>query len=302
LARTGLPVLLEGETGTGKAYFAELLHVESTRASNTFQVVDLAGLDEGLAGSELFGHAKGAFTGATNRRAGLLASANGGTVFLDEIGKASNSVQAKLLRVIERHEVRSVGEDRVQALDVRFVAATSDPLDGLVGRGTFLRDLHFRLQGHRVVVPPLRERRADIPELAEHFARSAASKCGYADGPPAFDPRVIRALVGAPWPGNLRQLDQAVTTLMTEADGARRVTSKHLRHDLEYLAKLSDGNGSRQRAEIELALAQAGDNRAEAARSMSMARSTFYRHLQKLKVSGDETDPQGCADVGDSAT
>jgi DNA-binding NtrC family response regulator len=302
LARTDFPVLLEGESGTGKSYFAELLHIESARANGAFQIVDLAALDEGLAAAELFGHAKGAFTGASDRRPGLLASANGGTVLLDEIGKASRSVQSKLLRVVERHEVRSLGEDRVQSLDVRFVAATSEPLDELVRGGEFLRDLHFRLQGHRIVLPPLRERRADIPELAIHLARSRAGECGYPEGPPAFDARVIRALVAAPWPGNLRQLDQTVTTLMTEAEGAPRVTSKHFRYDLEYLAALSVGDDSRQRAEIEVALAQADDNRTEAARLLSMPRSTFYRHMEKLNIGGGEADPRAPGDPADADT
>lgn len=301
LARTDFPVLLEGESGTGKSYFAELLHIESARANGTFQIVDLAALDEGLAAAELFGYAKGAFTGASDRRSGLLASANGGTVLLDEIGKASRGVQAKLLRVVERHEVRSLGEDRVQSLDVRIVAATSEPLHELVRRGEFLRDLHFRLQGHRIVVPPLRDRRADIPELVEHLARTRAPECGYLEDPPAFDARVMRALVAAPWPGNLRQLDQAVTTLMTEADGAPRVTWKHLRHDLEYLADFSDGDDSRQRAEIQVALAQTNDNCAEAARLLSMPRSTFYRHLERLNISRDAADPQAPGDPADCA-
>jgi DNA-binding NtrC family response regulator len=288
LAKTSLPVLLEGETGTGKSYFAELLHAESARASNAFQPVDLAALDEGLAASELFGHAKGAFTGASARRPGLLASANGGTVFLDEIGKAVHSVQAKLLHVIERRPVRAVGEDRAQSLDLRFVAATSIALHELVRRGKVIRDLHFRLQGYRVVLPPLRDRRADIPELVTHCARSGAAECGYTNGPPVFDPRVMRALVAAPWPGNLRQLDQAVMSLMTEADGAPRVTRKHLRYDLEYLAELASLNEDQERAEIEVALVQANDRRGEAARLLHMSRAKFYRRLEKLNMGGNQ--------------
>ncbi len=301
LARTRLPVLLEGETGTGKTYFAELLHAESDRANAPFRIIDLSALDDGLAASELFGHAEGAFTGASGRRAGLLASANGGTVFLDEIGKASLGVQAKLLRVLERREIRSLGEDRVQSLDVRFVVATCQPLDELVRRERFLGDLHFRLQGHRVVVPPLRDRRADIPELVEAFARSRAVECGYVDGPPAFDPRVMRALVAAPWPGNVRQLDQTVAMLMIEAEGAPRITCKHLRYDLQYLAGLSAANKDQERAEIEVALARANNHRGDAARLLSMSRAKFYRQLHKLNMcggddaeaeAGDDVDPQ----------
>ena len=276
-------MLLEGEPGTGKSYFAEMLHAESTRANRIFQLVPLSECDDGLAGSDLFGHAKGAFTGANGRRPGLLASANGGTVFLDEIGKASTSVQAKLLRVIERYEVRSLGEDRAYPLDVRFVAATSDSLNKLVRCGKFLRDLHFRLQGHRVVVPPLRDRRADIPDLVQHLARSWAAQCGYSHGPPEFDARVMRALVAAPWPGNVRELDQAVKTLMAEAEGGPRITRNHLCHDLEYLAELTNGCKSRHRAEIEVALAQADNNATNAACSLAMSRSTFYRRLHELE-------------------
>lgn len=300
-ARTRLPVLLEGETGTGKTYFAELLHAESDRAHAPFRIVDLSALDDGLAASELFGHAEGAFTGASGRRAGLLASANGGTVFLDEIGKASLGVQAKLLRVLERREIRSLGEDRVQSLDVRFVAATCQPLDDLVRRERFLGDLHFRLQGHRVVVPPLRDRRADIPELVEQFAELRAPECGYAKGPPTFDSRVMRALVAAPWPGNVRQLDQTVTMLLVEADGGQRVTCKHLRYDLEYLADLCPANEEQERAEIEVAIARANNHRGDAARLLSMSRAKFYRQLRKLNMcereeseaEGDEGDQSG---------
>jgi DNA-binding NtrC family response regulator len=300
LAKTDMPVIIEGETGTGKSYFAELLHAESSRANGPFQLVDLAELDEGLVASELFGHAKGAFTGASARRPGLLASANGGTVFLDEMGKASHQVQAKLLRVIERHEVRSLGEDRVQALDIRFVAASADSLCELVQRGKVLSDLYFRLQGHRIYVPPLRERRPDIPELVEHFARSGAVKCRYPDGPPRFDAKVVRALVAAPWPGNLRQLDRAVTTLMIEADGAPRVTCKHLRDDLEYLAELSPLDNDQERAEIEIALAQTNDHRGNAAQLLSMSRAKFYRRLKKLSPGGIEHDRLESAELGSS--
>ena len=300
LARTRFPVLLEGETGTGKSYLAELLHEESDRRQAAFRIIDLCALDEGLAASELFGHAEGAFTGASGRRAGLLASANGGTVFLDEIGKASVGVQGKLLRVLERREIRSLGEDRMQSLDVRFVAATCHPLDELVRREKFLGDLHFRLQGHRVVVPPLRDRRADIPELVAEFAKSRALECGYDDGPPAFDPRVMRALVTAPWPGNLRQLDQTVIMLMIEADGAPRVACKHLRYDLEYLAGFASGNEAQERAEIEVALAQANNHRGDAARLLSMSRAQFYRQLQKLNMCDTEAAESGCGERGDS--
>lgn len=300
LAKTPFAVLLEGESGTGKSYLAELLHEESARATRTFQIVDLGELDEGLAASDLFGHAKGAFTGATSRRTGLLASANGGTVFLDEIGKAPQSVQAKLLRVIERHEIRSLGEDRAQSLDVRFVIATSEPLDELVRQNRFLSDLRCRLQGYRIIVPPLRERRADIPELVEHFARTHSPQCGYTAGPPAFDTRVMRALVTAPWPGNLRELDQAVSKLMIEGDGAPRITCKHLCNDLEYLAELAESDDHRQRAEMEVALAQAQDNRAEAARMLSMPRSTFYRRLEKFHLNGNGTDSNEGDDTAES--
>lgn len=297
LAKTRFPVLLEGESGTGKSYLAELLHAESARAGSVFQLVNLSELDEGLAASELFGHARGAFTGATSRRPGLLASANRGTVFLDEIGKALLSVQSKLLRVIERNEIRSLGEDRHQSLDVRFVAATSEPLDDLVRREKFLSDLRCRFQGHRILVPPLRERRPDIPGLVAHFAHTRAEECGYRAGPPAFDARVMRALVMAPWPWNVRQLDQTVSMLMVEADGAPRVTSKHFRHDLEYLAELVDNDTRRERAELEVALVQAKDNRSEAARLLSMSRSTFYRRKAQFDVNTAGSDLQGPSDA-----
>jgi len=150
-----------------------------------------------------------------------------------------------------------------------------------------------------VVVPPLRDRRADIPELVEAFAESCAADCGYADGPPSFDPRVMRALVAAPWPGNVRQLDQSVAMLLIEADGAQRVTCKHLRYDLQYLADLTIGNEEQQRAEIEVALAQANNHRGDAARLLSMSRAKFYRQLHKFNMCASEDAEADSGEHGD---
>jgi DNA-binding NtrC family response regulator len=173
-------------------------------------------------------------------------------------------------------------------------------LDDLVRRDKFSSDLRCRLRGYRIVLPSLRQRRADIPELVLHFVSARAPECGYSDGPPALDAKLMRALVLAPWPFNVRQLDQTVSMLMVEADGAPRVTCKHLRDDLAYLAELADGDDHRERAEIEMALAQAQYNRTEAARLLSMPRSTFYRRLEKLEMSGDDTDPPRSNDLFDA--
>ncbi len=206
VVNSGDTVLIEGETGTGKELVAEALHEESTRAEGPFVVFDCSAVSANLIESELFGHVRGAFTGAIADRAGAFEAAHGGTLFLDEIGELPLELQPKLLRALERFEVRRLGGQSARRVDVRVVAATHRNLDNEIARACFREDLFYRLAVVRVRIPPLRERSEDIALLAEHFARQHASP-----GPAEpIDPRALREFSTHSWPGNVRELRNAV--------------------------------------------------------------------------------------------
>jgi two-component system response regulator HydG len=210
------PVLISGETGTGKELVALAIHASGTRADRPFVAVNCAALPEHLLESELFGHARGAFTGASNSRRGLFVEAQEGTIFLDEIGDLPLSLQGKLLRVLQSGEVRPVGSEATRTVDVRCVAATHKDLSELVRTGLFREDLFFRLDVLRVPLPPLRERSEDIPVLVEHFlakARNGSSRSVLA----GFEPEALEYLGGCDWPGNVRQLENLIERLVVTA-------------------------------------------------------------------------------------
>ena len=203
-----VPVLLRGENGTGKGVLARLLHASSPRGSGPFVVVNCPTLSEELLASELFGHAKGAFTGAVRDQAGRVEAAAGGTLFLDEIGEISASLQAKLLRFVQERQYERIGETLTRTADVRLVAATTRDLEHDVQSGRFREDLLYRLNVIEVLVPPLRERPEDIQRLAEHFLLFAARA---ARRPvPELSPDALEALLNYPWPGNVRELRNAI--------------------------------------------------------------------------------------------
>jgi DNA-binding NtrC family response regulator len=201
-----VPVLITGESGTGKELVARAIHRHGRRREGPFVAVSLASLSPTVIESELFGHVRGAFTGAEADRAGMLELADGGTVLLDEIGDVPLETQVKLLRAIERKEVQRVGETRVRAVDFRVVAATNRSLPDLIERQAFREDLYYRLSVFPIALPPLRERREDIPALAMHFLREAAGE----DGPAAFSPTAMAELQARRWRGNVRELRNAV--------------------------------------------------------------------------------------------
>jgi transcriptional regulator with PAS, ATPase and Fis domain len=203
VAPTDATLLLEGETGTGKEAIAEAVHQISNRASHTLTVVDCAAIPSNLIGSELFGHVKGSFTGAHSDKDGLIQAANGGTLFLDEIGELALDLQPQLLRVLEKREVRRIGDTKATKVDIRVVAATNRNLKDMVKQGGFREDLYYRLAVVRAVVPPLRERPDDIPLLAHHFADSMGA---------SFDlsPSLVDELRMHAWPGNVRELRNVV--------------------------------------------------------------------------------------------
>ncbi len=208
VAPTAATVLILGESGTGKELVARAIHEQSTRSDAPLVAVNCAAIPEGLIESELFGHEKGAFTGAQAARTGLVEAADGGTLFLDEIGELPAAAQARLLRVLQEGEVRKVGATRSRKVDVRVVAATHRDLPAMVREGTFRQDLFFRLRVMEIVVPPLRERGADVRLLAEHLLARAAARMHAPKA--AFTPDALAAIDAHPWPGNVRELENAI--------------------------------------------------------------------------------------------
>lgn len=213
IAPTTLSILIEGETGTGKDVVAESIHRHSARADSPFIVFDCSAVAPALVENELFGHAKEAFTGATSSQPGIFVQAHGGTLFLDEIGELPKEVQPKLLRVLEKREVRRLGGQKVERVDVRLVAATNRNLAIEVREGRFRQDLYYRLAGAQVTVPPLRERLGDLPALVEHFLAQEASPT------PIHIPQHVWEMFGRHrWPGNVRELRNAVQRLVLAPD------------------------------------------------------------------------------------
>ncbi len=210
-------VLITGESGTGKELAARAIHYSSVRPSAPFVPVNCGGIPEGLLESELFGHVKGAFTGATESRAGFFHAADGGTIFLDEISDMSLAMQVKLLRVLQDKEVCMVGSNRTRKVDVRILAATNKDLQGLVKKGLFREDLFYRLNVITIIIPPLRERGDDILLLTHHFLTQFAAESGKT--PPGFSDEALQSLRSYNWPGNVRELENVIQRLVVMTDG-----------------------------------------------------------------------------------
>jgi DNA-binding NtrC family response regulator len=276
-----LPVLLVGESGTGKELVAAMVHAHSPRAAGPFVKVNCAALPESLLESELFGHVRGAFTGALQDRKGRFETAHGGTLLLDEIGEMPTSVQAKLLRVLQSKEFERVGESTPRRVDVRIVAATNQNLEAALREGTFREDLYYRLNGVRLRLPPLRERPGDVPLLVEHFAARAVERNGVPR--PEVSPEVLRALRAYRWPGNVRELEHVVERMVVLARGGA-VEVRHLPEELRAPAEEQpDGLVSLEELErrhIVRVLAATKDYE-EAARTLGIDPATLWRKRKR---------------------
>lgn len=300
VAPTDLSVLIEGESGTGKEITARAIHENSHRKKNPFYPINCAGLAETLLESELFGHVKGAFTGAMTDRKGLFHLADGGTLFLDEIGDMPLPMQAKLLRVLEDGVVRPVGGSHSIVVDVRVISATNHDLAALVESKKFRQDLYFRIKEAAVVVPPLRNRPQDIPELFGYFLKEACEDTGR-DIHLITEP-AMRSLMAHPWPGNIRQLRNVVRTMvvMCEKDTLdlqdlppeiSRI--KQLGAPAEALVPETESRidwmagkslEEVEREHIRRTLEMTGNNRAEAARILKIGERTLYRKIREYKL------------------
>jgi two-component system response regulator AtoC len=295
-------VLIQGESGTGKELVARALHVGSAR-TRAFLAINCSAIPDTLIDSELFGHARGAFTGATTDRDGVFVEADGGSLFLDEIGDMPVHVQARLLRVLQEGEVRPVGSAEVRRVDVRVIAATHVDLRAAVDAGRFREDLFYRLNVVALRVPPLRERRDDIPLLAAHFLRK---HCGAAA--PTLSPDALDALVADPWPGNVRELENALLhaiafhhgDLIGRASlpaqiGARSTTGggppETAPPDPAHLLPLSEAkrqvNATFERSYLMKVLERARGSVSEAARLAGIDRTNLRRLLKRYEIQSD---------------
>jgi two-component system response regulator HydG len=278
-------VLIEGESGSGKELVARAVHRLSPRRDRRFAALNCAALGEELAEAELFGHARGAFTGAVAERAGLFEESTGGTLFLDEVSELSPRVQAKLLRVLQEHEVRRLGESHVRPIDTRVVAATNKPLAEEVQGGRFRRDLRYRLDVVRLSIPPLRERLEDLPELVRHIWSGLAQKTG---SRAVLSPGILAALGRYDWPGNVRELQNVLASLIVSSAPRGSIPASQLPSHVGRSAALADTRSlASARREFELrfvraALARADGRAARAARELGVSRQGLAKVLARL--------------------
>ncbi|HYA49938.1 MAG TPA: sigma 54-interacting transcriptional regulator, partial [Streptosporangiaceae bacterium] len=283
VAPTNSTVLLLGESGTGKDVFAHAIHRWSQRKDRSFVIVNCVALSEQLLESELFGHEKGAFTGATATRKGKVELAQGGSLFLDEIGDISPKLQLDLLRVLEQHEFRRVGGAELIRMDVRVIAATNRDLRQAVAEGHFREDLFYRLNVIPIILPPLRDRTEDIPLLVDHFLEQLRAETGKAVEGVTRD--ALGALMARPWPGNVRELRNLLERGIVLARGPYITAA-----DLELLAAPSAPGEEpvslreAERRHIETVLARCGGNVTRAARALGIDRVTLHRKIEKYGI------------------
>ncbi|MDF1701665.1 MAG: sigma-54 dependent transcriptional regulator [Planctomycetota bacterium] len=294
VAPTNATVLILGESGTGKELVAEALHHASRRADGPFVKVNCAALPESLLESELFGHMRGAFTGAVKDRPGRFEAAHGGTIFLDEVGEVPAHTQVKLLRVLQAREIERVGDNLPRAVDVRMIAATNADLEEAVRKGVFRDDFYFRLKVITIRMPALRERRSDIPALAEHFRVMYTTR--HERDVRGFDPQALTMLREYDWPGNVRELENTIEAAVVLAEGDL-ITEDVLPEELgggHSVEDLPDGDviairagtslPDAERAIIVDTLQRCGGNKTAAARILGIGLRTLYRKLDQYEA------------------
>jgi len=288
IAGSHLTVLITGETGTGKSMIAQEVHRRGPLASGPFVAINTAALPEPLLESELFGHEKGAFTGATAARAGLFETAQGGSIFLDEIGSLPANLQSKLLGVLQERQVRRVGGNRIVSINARFIAATNTDLEQAVKRGEFRQDLYYRLNVARIRMPPLREHREDIPHILGEILNDLSR-----DKPFQYTvaPEAMVLLNRYPFPGNVRELRNSIEWAVTvakaaviEPDDLPDVMRRDHAPALEEAAVRGGSLADMERGQIERAIVQLGGNLAEVARTLGISRTTLWRKMRDYRL------------------
>ena len=295
VARTNSTVLITGESGTGKGVVARLIHQQSPRADGPFIPVNCGAIPENLVESEFFGHTRGAFTGADKARKGLFLEADGGTIFLDEIGELPLALQVKLLHVIEQKEVRPVGGEQTRPVEVRIIAATNRDLGEMVAQGKFREDLYFRLSVFHIHVPPLRERRQDLAALVEFLLLRNTRRMGSNEQKVSLDAGVEQLLVNYDWPGNVRELENVIDRALILADGNRitladlpplitKIAQPSLRDDSNlFSGTLREQVRKFEAAIILRAIEESDGDRRAAAQKLNIGLSSLYRKLEELE-------------------
>lgn len=286
VAPTMMTVLITGESGSGKEYIARLIHNQSKRQDAPFVAVDCGAIPKDLAASEFFGHVKGAFTGAVSDKTGYFVQANGGTIFLDEIGNLSYDVQIQLLRALEERKVKPVGSNKEIAFDVRIISATNENLAKAVAEGSFREDLFHRLNEFSIKALSLRERKEDIPVFANHFLAAANEELG--KDVIGFEDAVMDVFRRYNWPGNLREMRNVVkrATLLCQGEF---IGMEHIPSELSEVkdADIEDFALKREKNEVDLireALAKCNNNKSEAARLLKIDRKTLYNKMKLYKM------------------
>jgi two-component system response regulator HupR/HoxA len=291
LAGTSVSVLITGESGVGKELVAKHLHYYSPRKKRPFVAVNCAALSAGILESELFGHARGAFTGAIRSHTGLFQQADGGTLLLDEIGEIAPFIQAKLLRVLQDHEVRRMGEAFAQHVDVRVICATNANIAEDVREGSFREDLFYRINVVQVRVPPLRERKSDIPELIEHFYSRRDHS------PPRISDEALAFLLRYKWPGNVRELENELERIIALHDGTGVIDTSMLSERILYGEEcnsfdigtfenepLAEAVGFLERRLLKRALAQSNWNKSKTARVLGLSRQGLLKKMKRYGI------------------
>lgn len=297
VAPTDLCILIEGETGSGKEYIARAIHYASPRKSKAFVALDCGALPGELANSELFGHVKGAFTGAIQDKAGCFETAQGGTLFLDEIGNLSNENQMKLLRTLQEKSITRLGDNKNIEVDVRIIVATNDDLKKDVVENRFREDLYHRINGFKISLPPIRERKEDILEFVRHFMNNA--NLDFDKKVDALDDEVIEIFMKYPWPGNIRELENVVKRCVLLAKGSL-ITADTLPDEIRYAGYVTDAESAislpgkipslrqaamaAEREAIMLALKETGFNKSKTAEMLRVDRKTLYNKMKEYGI------------------